>query len=537
MLVHEFLEASAFARPDKIALIAGGERLTYVEINTRANRLAQALLAHGIRRGDRVVIQLPNSVQAVVAIFGALKAGAVFVPVNPTAKREKLCYILNNCRAAALVSGFGPDYLPDLRWLKVAIVCNKGGGSVSNSEKQGNAAALSYEEVQSEFLAEKPPSSSLDTDLACLIYTSGSTGQPKGVMCEHRHVVFASGSIIQYLENRSSDIVLDLLPLSFDYGLYQLLMTFRFGGTLVLENSFAFPSLVLQRIEQERVTGLPGVPTLFTLLLQTDLEDYDLSSLRYLTNTAAALPASHIIELRNRFPQARLYSMYGLTETKRTLYLPPEKLDRRPGSVGIPIPGTQAWLEDAEGREVRRGRVGELVIHGPHVMRGYWENEKATALRFRPGPAPGERLCYTGDLFRQDADGFFYFIGRKEEIIKSRGEKVAPKEVEEALYALEGVAEAAVIGMPDPILGEAVKAFVVRRSQGLTSSRVLAHCRARLEDFMVPRMVEFVSSLPKNSSGKVDRIALKANMEGRKETLAAADAPQMAGLAEIGSGS
>jgi acyl-CoA synthetase (AMP-forming)/AMP-acid ligase II len=259
-----------------------------------------------------------------------------------------------------------------------------------------------------------------------------------------------------------------------------------------------------------------------------DLEDYDLSSLRYLTNTAATLPASHILKLRERFPQARLCSMYGLTETKRTLYLPPEELEQRPGSVGVPIPGTEAWLEDPEGRRLGPGQVGELVVRGPHVMRGYWEDEKATTLRFRPGPIPGERLCYTGDLFRQDAGGFFYFVGRKDEIIKSRGEKVAPKEVEETLYALEGVAEAAVIGVPDPVLGEAVKAFVVPKSQSLTTSRVLAHCRARLEDFMVPRVVEFVTALPKNASGKVDKIALRSKarvtLAGRSQTFEIAPA-------------
>jgi len=212
-----------------------------------------------------------------------------------------------------------------------------------------------------------------EDDLACLIYTSGSTGQPKGVMSEHRNVVFASGSIIQYLENTESDIVLAVSPLSFDYGLYQLLMTFRFGGTLVLENSFAFPSLVLQRIAEERVTVFPACRLFFSLLLAQDLDAFDLSSLRYLTNTAAALPPSHVLELCKKFPHAKLFSMYGLTETKRTLYMPPDKLEQRPGSVGIPIPGTETWLEDDEGRRLGAGKVGELVVKGPHVMRGYWE--------------------------------------------------------------------------------------------------------------------------------------------------------------------
>ena len=208
-------------------------------------------------------------------------------------------------------------------------------------------------------------------------------------MSDHSNVVFAAQSIIGYLRNVPEDIVINVLPLSFDYGLYQLLMTFAFGGTLVLEKSFAFPAAILKRIETERVTGLPGVPTIFSMLLQMDLAQFDLSSLRYLTNTAAALPESHIRRIRDGFPQATLYSMYGLTETKRTLYLPPDELERRPGSVGIPIPGTKAWVEDAQGNRLGPGRVGELVVRGRHVMRGYWEAPEATSQRFRPGFAPG----------------------------------------------------------------------------------------------------------------------------------------------------
>jgi acyl-CoA synthetase (AMP-forming)/AMP-acid ligase II len=336
-------------------------------------------------------------------------------------------------------------------------------------------------------------------------------------MSEHRNVVFASGSIIQYLENTESDIVLAVSPLSFDYGLYQLLMTFRFGGTLVLENSFAFPSLVLQRIAEERVTGFPGVPTLFSLLLAQDLGAFDLSSLRYLTNTAAALPSSHVLELRKKFPHAKLFSMYGLTETKRTLYMPPDKLEQRPGSVGIPIPGTEAWLEDDEGRRVGAGKTGELVVKGPHVMRGYWENADATAKRFRTLPS-GERVCYSGDLFKRDDEGYFYFIGRKDDIIKSRGEKVAPREIENVLYNLPGVTEAAVIGVPDAIFGQAIKAFIACDRDTLTETRVLAHCRAHLEDFMVPKSVELRDSLPKNTSGKIDKLMLtKSQTSTRSE--------------------
>jgi acyl-coenzyme A synthetase/AMP-(fatty) acid ligase len=240
-----------------------------------------------------------------------------------------------------------------------------------------------------------------------------------------------------------------------------------------------------------------------------DLSPYDMSSLRYLTNTAAALPPSHILQLKEKFPQATLFSMYGLTETKRTLYLPPDQLPVRPGSVGIPIPGTEAWVEDDEGHRLGADEVGELVVRGRHVMRGYWNDPVTSAVRFRPGKISGERLCYTGDLFRMDSDGFFYFVGRKDDIIKSRGEKVAPKEVENVLYMLPGVVEAAVVGVDDPVLGQAVKAFLVVEGNSLTEKQVLAHCRANLEDFMIPRYVEFRDQLEKTSSGKIKKTGLR----------------------------
>jgi acyl-CoA synthetase (AMP-forming)/AMP-acid ligase II len=225
-----------------------------------------------------------------------------------------------------------------------------------------------------------------------------------------------------------------------------------------------------------------------------------------------------VLELRRTFHWARLYSMYGLTETKRTLYLPPEEVERRPGSVGIAIPGTEVWIEDEQGNRLGPGEVGELVVRGRHVMRGYWEAPEATAQRFRPGPLPGERVCYTGDLFRMDADGFLYFVGRKDDIIKSRGEKVAPKEVENVIYELPGVVAVAVVGVPDPILGQAIKAFVVTKNADLTEMQVLAHCRSRLEDFMVPRYVEFRDELPVNTSGKIARRELTQALNADRST-------------------
>jgi len=507
MLVQGFLEDTAARLPDKVALISEGQRFTYLEIDQMANRLAHALAGFGVRRGDRVAIYLPNSAPAVIGLFAILKAGGVFVMLNRATKIEKLCGILNNCQAAALITdhraagqGMTARLASAVSSLRATIVTEASGDS---SRPSSSGPLHRWAAIQSSFPNVPPAPQNIDLDLACLIYTSGTTGESKGVMSDHSNVVFATSSILRYLGNVESDIVIDVLPLSFDYGLYQVLMTFKFGGTLVLETSFTYPHAILQTIEREKVTGLPGVPTVFAMLLQMDLSVYDLSSLRYLTNTAAALPASHIQNLRRKFPQATIYSMYGLTETKRTLYLPPEWLDKKPGSVGIAIPGTEVWLEDADGRRAGPDSPGELVVRGRHVMRGYWGAPEASAARFRPGPIPGERVCYTGDLFKSDADGCMYFIGRKDDMIKCRGEKVAPKEIEDVLHALPGVVEAAVIGVPDPILGQAIKAVLVRAGNELTQEQVLAHCCKHLEPFLVPKFIEFRQSLPKSASGKV----------------------------------
>lgn len=506
MLVQTALEQNAARMPDKVALVCEGRRFTYRDLDQMADRLANALLSFGLQRNDRVAIYLPNSAEAVTGIFAALKAGCVFVPVNRFTKADKLAYIVNNCRAAAVITddracnqGLAGRLVDDVPSLRAVVVSGNGAQSVCAASKR----FFNFADIQTNFPTRRPSLRNIDLDLACLIYTSGTTGEPKGVMSDHGNVVFAADSIISYLRNVESDVIFNALPLSFDYGLYQLLMTVRFGGTLILENSFSYPAPILQLLDQEKVTGFPGVPTMFALLLQMDLSPYNLSHLRYITNTAAALPPSHIQELRRKFPKVALYSMYGLTETKRTLYLPPEWVDKKPGSVGIAIPGTEVWIEDEAGQRAGPGLVGELVVRGRHVMRGYWEAPEATAARYRPGPLPGERVCRTGDLFKMDEDGFFYFVGRTDDIIKSRGEKVAPKEVEAVLHALTGVVEAAVVGVEDPALGQAIKAVLVVNDPKLDSAQVFAHCRAHLEPLMVPKYVEFRDSLPKSPSGKV----------------------------------
>jgi amino acid adenylation domain-containing protein len=511
MRVERFLGDSAEQYPDKTALIAGADRLTYDQLDRAADRVAAALAAGGVVRGDRVVVFMDNSWQAVAAIFGALRAGAVFSPVNPSTKADKLAYILNNCRASAIVT---QDKLLPAAKAAVAqapsVVLTMAAGA-RPGEASGSVARFEDALCADSPLPADP---GIDIDLAMLIYTSGSTGFPKGVMMTHQNVVAAATSITTYLENTADDIVLNVLPISFDYGLYQVLMAARMGATLVLEKSFAFPQAVFKKMIDEKVTGFPIVPTMAALILQMrDLRPGAFPDLRYVTNTAAALPPAHIARLQALFPGTRLYSMYGLTECKRCTWLPPAELANRPSSVGIAIPGTEAYVVDDDGRRVAAGIVGELVIRGAHVMKGYWENAEATDRALRPGPYPWEKVLHTGDLFRTDDEGFLYFVGRKDDIIKTRGEKVSPKEVENAIYALPGIREVAVVGVPDAILGLAIRAVVVaEQDSGLTEHAVIRHCAAHLEDFMVPKAVEFRDALPKTDSGKISRRGVEAEL-------------------------
>jgi amino acid adenylation domain-containing protein len=515
MQVEEFLERNARQNPEKIALICGSARYTYQQVEEASNLLAHALVSSGVKRGDRVVVVLPNSLEAVLAIFATLKAGAVFVVLNSTIKADKLTYILNNCRASAVIFGARTMAAASACWadtphLQSAFLVESTEAQLDLIRSAGKKA-FSFDEVQKQTGNRLPPAKKcIDIDLAALIYTSGSTGRPKGVMMTHLNIISAATSITTYLENRADDVVINVLPLAFDYGLYQLLMMFQVGGTLVLHDSFAYPNVVLDKILQEGVTGFPIVPTISSLLLQMNLSEYAFPKLRYISNTAASLPVEHIRKLRSLFPHVRIYSMYGLTECKRVSYLPPDQIDIRPASVGRGMPNEEVYVVDSNGNRVGPGVVGELVIRGANVMKGYWELPEETDQCLRPGPLPGEKVLYSGDLFRTDEEGYLYFVGRRDDIIKTRGEKVSPREVEEVLYALDGVAEAAVIGVPDPVLGSAVKA-ILTLSPGaqITSQDVFRHCASKLEDFMVPKIVEFSESLPKTESGKVSKRAIK----------------------------
>lgn len=500
MRVEALLRQTASIDPGKIAVIADGARLSFAELNERSDRLASALKAHGVARGDRVIVFMENIWETTVAIFAVMKAGAVFCPVNPSTKAEGLGYVLRDCRPSAV-----------LTQAKFAGLCANTGTDLPNAPLIIAARAASglpagviaFEDCLAGKTGPLPETGS-DVDLAMIIYTSGSTGRPKGVMMTHASMDAVSSSITTYLENTAEDVVLSVLPLSFTYGLHQLIAVVRVGATLVLEKSFAFPHAVFEAAREHDVTVLPLVPTMAAIILSMK-ERPPLPMLRTITNAAAPLPPVHLEGLRALFPGALLYSMYGLTECARATYLPPEELKRRPGSVGKAIPGTHAFVVDEAGQPVGPETVGELVVCGPHLMQGYWENTEATDAALRPGSRLGAKKLHTGDLFRTDAEGFLYFVGRKDDMLKIRGEKVAPRQVEAVLCACPGVIEAVVVGVPDDILGVTLRAVVVTSDPALTERAVILHCSRNLADFMVPKTVEFRPTLPKTASGKVIR--------------------------------
>jgi len=524
MLLQELLENAAGQCPGKTAVIYRDISYSYETINRRANRLARFLKDSGLQPGGRVVLCMNNSVELVVALFGALKAGGVFTVVNPTIKADKLLYLLGDSGARYMVS--------EDRLARTLVKVVKVGAQIERvvlageadaplpkalpEDLAGRAVRLGALTGDPSLSAEDFDSGRIDIDLAAIMYTSGSTGLSKGVMLTHLNMITANNSINAYLETRTDDVILNLLPLSFDYGLYQIFLAFLVTATLVMERGFQYPATIPKILKKYRVTAFPIVPTILTMILSTKgFDEESFASVRYITNTGAALPPSKILAFRKRFPWVQIFSMYGLTECKRVAYLPPSEIDERPDSVGKAMPNIQVFIVDDQGNPVGPNRVGELVIRGANIMKGYLGKPEETAEHIKPGRYPGEILLYSGDEFRMDEDGYLYFIGRKDDIIKCRGEKVSPKELEWAIYDIDGVAECAVIGMPDEVDGEAVVAYVVAEPPGrFTEDTLKKEIASRVESFMVPRMIRFLDALPKSPNGKIDKEALMRLEEG-----------------------
>lgn len=509
-LLNDIIERYARQTPDKTALICENCRLTYKEIDEKSDRLANALVKNGVERGDRVLFYLMNGPELVISFFAALKANAI-CSVNDYANNlETLQKIACDCEAKCIITfDYHLDAVHSLfertPSLRFAVLTGK-------HATDEDSRIFSFEKIQETYPAECPAQKSIDCDIAYLLYTSGSTGVNKGVLTSHRSALFNVESSID-LFNIDETVVHALpLPISFAPGMNQFLYTMRMGGTLVLEKSFAFPNVVLKRMAAEKVTGMGCVPTILSIMMNMDLTKYDLSNLRYMVSSGAVVPPSIIKLIHEKLPGVSFFSMYGMAEASCSLCLDPAQLLIRPTSVGKPFPGMEGWIEDEDGKRLGPNEFGELVMRGTHVRNGYWNDPESSARRFKDGLLPGELICHTGDVFTIDEEGYFYFVARKDEIIKSGAKKVVPKEIENALYKMEGVIEAAAIGVPDDLLGKVIKAFVVFNEEHrgkVTVDDIMRHCTKSLEAFKVPHYIEVCDGLPKTSSGKIKKTDLR----------------------------
>jgi acyl-CoA synthetase (AMP-forming)/AMP-acid ligase II len=429
-VLGEALLFSSGKYPSKTAIIIKSHEYTYSAFKENALRIASHLVGSGINKGDRVAVYMNNSWECIVAIYGITLSGAAFLAINPQTKANKLQYILNDSGAKTLIaestlSNELLQALPGTTTINEVIIA----GSTDKLKELSGTGITVYEEVITGKSTLKALPKIIPNDLAALIYTSGSTGFPKGVMMTHQSMVFASWSLIEYLRLSEEDRIILLLPLAFDYGLYQLLMSVTIGGSLIVEQSFTFQASVYKDMEMFRPTVFPGVPTIYAMMIATNKKTgMSFDYINKITNTAAALPSEFIPDLKKIFPRALIFKMYGLTECKRVCYLEPELIDIKTGSVGKAIPGTEVFILSPDGKPVPPGEKGILHIRGPHVMLGYWHKEELSSEMLRQGFLPGERILCSNDWFRMDDEGFLYFLGRNDDIIKTRGEKVSPVE-------------------------------------------------------------------------------------------------------------
>ncbi|MFZ5485099.1 MAG: acyl-CoA ligase (AMP-forming), exosortase A system-associated [Pseudomonadota bacterium] len=517
-LIHELVFKAAQRTPHAVALRDKDVEFDYQTLASTFVEAANLYLALGLERFERVAVYLEKRHEAVSALFGASAAGGVFVPVNPLLKPEQVGHILNDCNVRILVTS--PERLEllrptlahcrDLRAL--VIVGDKDVGLVEGlalarwSDRAAAPAAAAHRAI--------------DGDMAAILYTSGSTGRPKGVVLSHRNLVAGAASVAKYLDNGPEDRILSVLPLSFDYGLSQLTTVFLVGACAVLMN-YLLPRDVIRAVARERITGLAAVPPLWVQLAQLEWPDSVRAHLRYFTNSGGHMPRPTLDALRAHLPSTRPFLMYGLTEAFRSTYLPPEEVDRRPDSMGKAIPNAEILVVREDGTPCAPGEPGELVHRGVHVALGYWNDPEKTAERYKPAPGQlaglpiTEMAVWSGDTVKMDEDGFLYFIGRRDEMIKTSGYRVSPTEVEEVVYASGLAAEVAAVGVAHPVLGQAVALVLHAPDQDETvADRVLDACKRALPAFMVPAKVMVKPEpLPRNPNGKIDRKRLAGELE------------------------
>ena len=542
MLLHDLLHKSAMQFPKKNALGHKKQWFTYQTLQLTCETSARALYQLTLEKGDRVAIYLPKSEKAVISYFSTSQAGGIFIPINPVLKAQQVLHILydstakilitNKVRLVQLVMQTTEKYIAVLKHIividniddeemsKIKQLINKGDSQSINIInwtqfiQLGNITELTNEStIKSEVsvLCKETIKNALDdTNLAAIFYTSGSTGKAKGVVLSHRNLVMGAKSVVQYLPSKSSDIMAAIQPFSFDYGFSQLTICFYLGASCYIEE-FLFEQDLFETIVSQKITTLALVPPLWIKLAESHWPAKAGNSIRYFCNTGGAMPISTLTELRKKMPNAQPYLMYGLTEAFRSCYLPPDQIDIRPTSFGKAIPNAQIFVINDQGDECQPHEPGELVHAGVLVSQGYWNNKEKTAERFKAVPCKEpltrseSKAVWSGDLVKKDEEGFLYFIGRKDEQIKSSGYRISPDEVESVLYLLDELREAVVIGVAHPTLGQALVAIIVAKSDLLTEKKVLQHCSKLLPQYMLPKHVSFVESLPRNPNKKFDR--------------------------------
>ena len=483
--------------PDALAVRAGPTDLSYGELEAAIGDAARRLADLGVRPGDRVAIWAPKRAETVTAILGTLRAGAIAVPVNPVLKAAQLEHILGDSGAVLLVAD-----APRLAAIETDV-------PVADLTLFDTATSIAGSALEAD-----PPD-----NLAMILYTSGSTGKPKGVVLSHDNLCTGAASVAEYLGTGADDRILVPLPLSFDYGLNQLLTGLRQGAAVVLID-YLLPRDVVRAVSKNAITQLPGVPPLWMQLDGLAWPEEARESLRLITNTGGHMPERLTRSFSELFPKARIFLMYGLTEAFRSAYLDPALALEKPNSVGTAIPNAELFVVDADGEECLPGEVGELVHCGPLVAQGYWQDAERTAQRFRPAPAYsryGGMAVWSGDRFSRGEDGLLYFAARADDMIKSAGHRVSPTEIEEAAQATGLVAEAAAFGVPDPDRGQAIILFAVPTAGGdENGDGVLAEMKKLAPNYMLPRDIVWRSELPRTPNGKIDRQVLKQDLvEGR----------------------